>query len=675
MIDEKDDEDIEKLDLDEEQQEQLDKIKQDCMKAFQQRQQRFTELDDMTYDEFYISNAKAANGYIPPKINQQDVRTVSGTTREKANSLVSALLNYNLEPDIEAFNPEEQPVQELGTIMEDMIRKSRLLEKPVYDVKRPLIYGEFVQQGTVFVREAFVEYSVLRKKIDNMDVADLTKMKWKESREKISSYCNSELLCGLNVYLGNIREFFIELQPYIVLRRELTRPEAKSIYGDWARWKNVPKTLTKSAPTTAGTLTATYNNWTMVEVANKMVEELLYFNVWTNSYQIILNGVPMLPVDFPLEFLTGECEYPIAKGDFEPISRFFAYSRSVPSKTKVNQALMDEMLKAIVLAQRKYNTPSIANNTGMTLSRKIFWPAQITDNVDPTKLMPIGNNDGVTKSQLDSIDLIKQLIDEGSVNTLFQGQQPQGNPTAREVVEMKQQQLMKLGLAILGVINLETKMSWLRLYNILRNWTQPVDTAVAEVKGKLKKTSQYMTSTIDSEFEDGESGKRIIQMTGGELPHPDQVQAEATLLSARAGSTIRKVYLNAEDLRNIKYKWNINIVPTEKDTSDLRAAIFMDNITRAMQLFGPQSLNLDYVKRRFANTNHENYEKLFAQPQQQGLNAMPQSPQDMAALGGAQPGQAAPNFQAQQPQSSGLQAQMKPQQMAKPSLNTVAQGA
>jgi hypothetical protein len=363
----------------------------------------------------------------------------------------------------------------------------------------------------------------------------------------------------------------------------------------------------------------------------------------------------MLPTGFPLEALFGRIEYPIAKGDCEPISRFFAYSRSVASKNKVPQAMFDEMLKAIMLKTRKSHSPSMANNTGMTLTRKIFYPSNITDNIDPSKLQPIGDNSGVNDSDLKSLEFIKGIIDEGSVNSIFSGDQPKGKTTAREVVEMKQQSMMKLGLTILGIINLETKMSWLRLYNVITNWTKPIDYGTDELKTKLK--DQFRSMSVDTEFEDGEAGSRIIEMKTGDHPESQQVLAEEMLLSKHKGKTIRKVYLNPEELQNIKYNFKIAIVPTEKDTSDLRTALFMDNVTQAMQLFGPESFKMDYLKQRWSNYNKENYEKMFTSAQDQ-----------MQPPGQEQPGQPMPG----QPVQSPLQSQMTPPKMAKPSLNALA---
>lgn len=639
-------------------------IIRELQQAFAQRQQRFAELDDMTYDEFYVSNKKAANAYIPPKINNQDYRTVSGTTREKKNTLLSSLLNYNLEADVDAFDKDELPLTELGQTLESFLKKSRIVETPDYEVKRPLFYGELIDQGTAFIRERILEYQMKSKKLDDMNFTEPMKATWKTKLEDLEQCLDSELIPGPNVYLGNIREYYIELQPYIGVRREITRAEAESLYGTWERWNNVPYTIVKSIPTqtlVVSSISRPYDDWSMVEVTNDMVEEVMYYNKWRNEYMILLNGVMMMPIGFPLESILGKNEYPIAKGDIEPISRFFAYSRSVPAKTKVNQAIFDEMLKAIVLKTRKSYQPPLANNTGQTLSQKVFYPGTVHDNIDPDKLKPIGDNNGVTPADYQAIEFIKGIIDESSVSPVFEGNSSKGQQTAREVMELKNQSMMKLGLTILGVINLEKKMAWLRLCTILKYWTQEYDKKIEDTKGQLKTVVSYRTISVESEFENGQKGTKIINMTKDDLPHPDQIMAREDILSKRRGTPIRMIYLNPEELANLRYTFFISINPTQKDTNELRAAVFQESLTQAVQMFGPW-VNMDNAREIWAAYNQINADKFFLK-QPQGMPGQP-----------GMPGQGDPSQGGVGPLQSQMQAPQPPGPM-KPSLNTLAGAA
>lgn len=588
--------------------------------AYDQRQQRYTELDDMTPDEWYYSNQKARNAYIKPRINPSDVRIVTGITREKTNTIVSSLLNYNLEGDLMSFDEMNMPQLEYSRVVSDKIKQSRKVESPSYDVKRAEYYDELGTQGDVWVLEEWVEQELVKKTMSERVVKDVTKAKWTTRYDYPKKYCNSRLICGLNVYLGNIRQRHVELQPYIVLREEITRYEAESRYKSYERWKNVPYAISRTVSTSEGGINNTINNWTMVEVGENMVEVLYCFNKWTNSYQLMLNGIPMLPVGFPLEYLLGVCEYPISHGWLEPIP-FFALSRSVPSKTKVSQAMMDEMWKCMILKTRKSYKPSLANNTGQVLTERIFDAGWIQNNIDPNKLQPIGDNSGVSGTEYQMLVEIQKFIDQASVTPLFQGQSPGSKLTATQIIEQKQQQLMNLGITMVGVINLEISMLWLRTYNILKHWVQEKE-VVRTVDGKLKRVMEYEQDVMDAEFEDGESGMRIVEFMDGELPESEQVLAEEQLLTKKFGLPIRKIYFNREELEDLKYRYFFSVVPTERNSSELRSALYMDNLQKAFGLFGPQSINLEYAKKRWANYQKEDPTKFFLPPTQMPMGGI-----------------------------------------------------
>ena len=597
--------------------------------ARRQREQQHPEFDDMTYEEYWESNAKAANAYMPPKKNAQDTRTTSGTTKEKTGTLLSSILNYNFAPDVEAYDKDDLVVQELGTIMEDFIKKSRKIEKPDYEVKRPVVYKELFDQGTVCVEDVQVEFALPNKVAKNFKVNKLKEMEWSERMDKVYKFCSTNVLCGLDVYFGNIREFYLELQPYIATKKKITRGEAQSIYGTWERWENVPVDLKRTAEDGADSLP--FNNWSLGDVEKDTVEVIKYYDKWANDFMILLNGVMMFPVrrnkkgklnTFPLSSLNGECEYPLSKGDIDPISRNFAYSKSIPAKTKVDQALFDEMLKAIVLKTRKSYQPPMANNTGKMLSKKIFYPGTIHSGINPEKLQEIGENKGVTQSEFNSIQFIKQIIDEKSVSNVFEGQASKGQQTAREVTILKQQSMMKLGLAVTGVINLEKSMCKLRLNNILKYWTEPIDKRIVQLEDGLEQTTNlYKTISIDTEFEEGKKGQRIVDFTEEEMPTSEQVYAEEQLLSELNNREYRKHYINPKLLNSLDYNWYIEIVPTEKNTSELKVAMFEDMVQKMMAMFIPlgKMPNLDYIATRWATLQGEDPNRLFPPAQQQPM--------------------------------------------------------
>ena len=609
--------------------EQRGRIMEECTDAANQRSYEYTEFDGMSYEDWYARSKKASQGYIEPKTNDEDVRVVTGTTREKGNILVNTFLNYNFEPDVTAFDDNDVEVAELGEVVEKMIRKSRRLEFPDWEVKKPMVYLELVGQGNVHIEEAWDGFSIPEKEVEAFsweEGVDPRKIKWKNKLNKLYYECNTHLINGQDVFPGNVRQFFVELQPYMVLRRTLSYAVASSMYKDWERFKYVPRSFTQELVSEMDT-EREYDDYQMLKTDVDLVEEIRYFNKWTNEYQVLLNGVMMLPEGFPLSALIGVCEYPIAKGDCEPISSQFYWSRGVGAKLKTDQAMIDEMYKMMIVKTRKSYKPPISNMTGQRIGASVHLPGTIFEGLDPEKIKQIGDANGVTPAEFNMMQFVQGIIDEKSTSPVFEGQAPDTRATARQIIEQQQRSMIKIGISMLGIINLENRMAWLRLYNILNHWTDAQDTRVDGTRDGVK--SKYRTIDMEDTLDDGQQGSRIIEFTE-ESVSPDQVNAEADLISYKRKKNVKLHKINPKELKGLKYRWEINTVPTEKNTSDLEAALFSDYMKESLAIFAPLGKvpNLDYLASRHALVNDEDPNQIWGSNNQQ-----PPMPQEQEGEG------------------------------------------
>lgn len=623
--------------------------------ARKNRELNHAQFNDMTYTEYYNSNEKAANSYIRPKVDEDDTRIVTGTTEEKDKSILATVLNYNLEPNIVAFNQDNQVLRELGTTAEALIKKSREIED--YDLKRELIYKELFDQGTCFVSEEWIEKICIRKDIEELDFSEGVKIsgaKWQDRLEKVYAECSATLLKGLNVYLGNIYEFNLAKQPYLFTSEQIPYSQAKQIYGKWERFEYVPKTFTKM-PTMSGD-DNTFNLWyTVADVREGFVDVVKYQDQDNDEYMILLNGVMMLPIKFPLPWKYKK--FSIAKGDVEPISQFFAYSKSYPAKTKVDQAVLDEFLKLIILKTRKSFTPAYANNTGQVLSKKILMPGKFTEGINPAQLIPIGDSNGVSNSEFATYQFVKSMIDSKTVHPSFEGAEPSGNPTATEIIELKKQSMVKLGLAMYGIISLEKQLAWLRLQNIFDNWTKKQDEKVDTAKGSLRNV--YKKVTVEGDI-DGRQGQKMIEFVDDyEDRTPESIYKEEEEMSKEY--PVQKIYLKTDELLSIRKNFYITVNPTEKYSDQLDRVLFTQQVTEGYNLFGPQAFNTDYLKRQWALKNKHDPDKIFT-PSNGPLIANGMSIPGNGEMSGDNLGQ--------QIQSEMAKGQKAPVRM--PSLNTLA---
>ena len=126
---------------------------------------------------------------------------------------------------------------------------------------------------------------------------------------------------------------------------------------------------------------------------------------------------------------------------------------------------------------RKSIAPPYANSSGRMISSKVLLPGRITMRLDANSLQPIGQEgQGATSSEYQMYKLLQDQIDENTVSKQFSGQQGNAGTTAFEVGVLQQQAQKLLSLTVFAMMNLEMKLGYCRLFNVLENYFEPLDT-------------------------------------------------------------------------------------------------------------------------------------------------------------------------------------------------------
>jgi hypothetical protein len=201
--------------------------------------------------------------------------------------------------------------------------------------------------------------------------------------------------------------------------------------------------------------------------------------------------------------------------------------------------------------------------------------------------------------------------------------------------------MMKLGLALDGVVNFERQITWCRIQNILRNWTKPMDKNVDGIREGV-----YKTVSVSATLPEGENGTKIFKFSDDEFPSVADQEQEEEDMKEVYGKPVRIVYLHPTALRNIKARFYITINPTQKTNDKLSQLLFVQNIQTAQEIFGPEALNYDYLKQRYATLISEDHSKMFKQMDlldMMNQDLMQQPMQDRGTV----PGQPMPPSQAQ----------------------------
>ncbi|MFH0897088.1 MAG: hypothetical protein V1850_03445, partial [Candidatus Bathyarchaeota archaeon] len=516
--------------------------------------------------------------------------------------------------DVLAFGQDNVMVADMGNAITEVLRKTEELEND--DEKRMLRQYELMKQGTVFVEDIWRKsYKKIKTSTEN---ADPTKITWTEKIDEVMSRPNRTILDNRGVYLGSMTTFDISEQPYLFTVDIVPYKKAKSIYGKFPNWKYVPKKLVQEAD-------AYGVNWRLTSVDDNQVEIIKYQDKPNDEFQIILNGIMMLPGGYPLSEVSCNGEYTIAKQIFKIIRHNFPYGKSLCMELRNQVGVYDEMLKLAVQKTQKSYKPPYVNNTGQSLGSEVLNAGHISYGWKPEKFNRVDERDsaGVTPGEVSVIDIISQRIDESSVNKSYQGGEAPGT-TLGEAQLAQQQSSMIVDLALFSCSLLEKKLGELRVPMILKYWFDPIDTKLDEARNTL--TEVYRISNVEASIPGKGMGRSMVIPMKAPLPNTEQVYQE----EEQSQEPIRKYYINPEALKKAEYIWQVVVNPTPRRGDAQQKLLFRAMVSDAMAL-GLQP-DPQYLQERFAENWNENKGKMFPQ-----APVMPQGAMQGGQLGGTIP--------------------------------------
>lgn len=616
-------------------------IRTRILQAQQQRNQPYPEFGGQNYLTFFENNRNKAHTILPKKVNDAEVVVSAGTLEYKIDAVLSAVQNLNLGPQVRAYDQSNSRVMLAGTALEDVILMTEEMDDD--EEKQILRQKELLIQGTVFVEERWVKKFKLEKELntDNYN-GEFAGVKWETRLKKFFEGPTRTVKYGPNVYLGNIMEFEMKNQPYIATIEVKSYSEVEAIFGEWERWKNVSKKLRPINLESPGNQTISQSNkvWTLNALGADQVEIMTYQDRWNNELQIMLNGEVMLPLGFPLSFISPGGNYTVEKQVLKTYDNF-AYGRGFIQSVERAADLLDEMLKLMILKTRKSFMPSYINTSKRVISARVLYPGTISMGIAADALQAIGKeSEGVTNSEFSAMRELSDRIDRQTVSPNFTGQQVKSNTTATEVLELQRQAKMTLGLIIFACVLLEKKCAYLRLHNIMENWFKPVEKMV------LSDRVQYRVSTRSTNISGRGTGERQIIPMKGDIPTPAEIRVMEMNEAKLKGYPVEKIFLDPEELKQNIQSWFIVVDAKEKDTSNTDKVMFREEITdlqNMVQFFGAR-VNVNGIEEEYSRIFRKDRSKIFAD----GNGAPPQTP---PGKGGMNPNAAAPGNPAGAPTS------------------------
>jgi len=533
------------------------------------------EFDELTYEVDYELNKRAANSYLAPKQNDDEVRINTGTTEKKIEVIINELLTMNLQPEVMAFDKDDNELKNLGQDFSDIVDRTNQIERDE-DFWQAFI-REMLVQRAVFVEEVDDNYTITNRGVTKMSNPD---KKIPETNKKTKLHmAKKKLLSGLQVYLGdiNLPPHKFQEQPYLIKYYRIPYQTAKAKYKDWKNWQYVKAGAAK--------VDQPYG-YRMNSISSDEVEEIHYLDPYNDEFMITLNGVMMFDDSVPLPYeVTETRRYNMIMVGLKEMGIDFAYYKCLVASAKTLQGLDNEMIRLMVRKWRQILEPPMGSTSSKIYSKDIWTAGAVTYGMDSKDtIFPLNaNNQGITSGEFNMYNLIGQKTEEfiGAGN-VSQGIEAKGEQTATEVLNQQRQFIKQLGLAVMAFMKAKRDLTYLRLYNLLENFTSSVGGKYNPITEEVDKLYQKFTIN-DASFNDGKRGKKIVQFMDRDL---EEVEKEAMfdmeLAEEQAGRPTRLRIVNVKKLRVLPLLWFVVVNQREREGTALSKVMFKDKFTQAV---------------------------------------------------------------------------------------------
>jgi len=603
-----------------------------------QRKRPLPIFDGQTYEEYYNSNEALAN------TNIKKGRLSTGTVETKVHALISEMITKNFLPDVEAYDENDQQDRDTARVMEDAIVDS--FKKEIGDgaqdrekvVRR---WSELIIQGTVVTQDSWKRYFGVKRDFEKVNKYSQYADTYRDSisrEELLYEGPELDIISGLKFFFGNIGERTMLKQPCVFSVITMPYAQAKSLYGDFENFKYV-------YPGERSTFWKDSENQDTKTLAEKIIEsdledhevEVIKFEqniINGNHFQVMIQGAPMMPIDFPLEGVT---EY----GMYSYVSQTLGYSKYIYGKSFVSSGsvkklsqVIDMFLELMVRKTKKSMDPSYINTSNRKINKKILDPGMLTMFPDPDALQRIGEpTQGVSGGEFNVFTELLSLVDQNTVSNLFQGQESSKQMTATQVEETRNRAKKVLALIEYSIVSLEIKIAYRRLAVLNMNWFNPIGNKPVTKDGKRVVGKKYRNTERETEITGRGTGIRKIYYIDGDMPKQAEVDKLTFLEEKVAKRPVEVMVINPTSFATIRRKFFINVYSKPEKGDIYQRAETREMLADAVQFANMGiRMNPEWMKESYANSHDRSVNDMFAE-QPEGGNQLGQPGQQTSTPG------------------------------------------
>lgn len=504
----------------------------DFVSDYSIKNQGWNVLNNRTLTQYWQDSNYDYNQTVIQDVNNPVVQYSSGITRDKANTLLTALTQHYFFPSVTAFNDNQQ------------------IDQIISGISKPLLRHQYMNDGRPSESGKSKSFRYTHKQVveGTCHILDLVGADGK---------LTSSVIPNEEVFIPNFYQPNIQLQSHFLwVQQWASYGEAQAEFGDLENFKYV-------TPGSLGWINETFEykerykalinddqltivrGWYPVraqEVARLVkIGKLPKGTTKARYFNVVIGGVNMFPWDNLMPYNHGDL--PITKTVFEYFAPAeFYWGNSLPNKCAQDKHFRDGWITLMRYVAKLQGIPAMINASGQHLENDVYVPGMTTDvpaGTDPKAFFaaPGTERPGIIRDLMAMLNQTDNEINSASVSPVTSGQTTDAPDTARGT-QIIQQQAMEI---LIGLAQRIAEREEARAFPILKASFQFLPRQVIK------------TLTIPNEiFPDGTMGN--LEINFQKLPpltEDERLDLSHQIKKSEKNKNVKRVFLDPEYIQNI----------------------------------------------------------------------------------------------------------------------------
>lgn len=398
----------------------------------------YREFNDKSLLERLAIDQKAFNSYQEPQSDDPDFswqsRAVRPVTRNKVISIAAHLTASLMVPKIYAQNENDEDDKLAAQVMRMLVEW--IMDQSEYDKNFLYAVISTLVNPAVIVDVNYAEiYRTIKEKLAN---GKYTK---KQVLDEVFSGFISSIVPLDEIFLGNVYEHEIQRQPFLIRRKAIDYSIAEQKYGHLKNFAYVKPGIQNKFDAQTTFFYEVYDS----NLADRLVEEVIYYNHSMDLELIMVNGVLLTEPDRPLQRL--DKLYPFAKTVYSLIDEGqFFFGKSLVFSLANDQEVVDRLYQMVIDGTFLKVMPPGFIYGNEIVNSSVIVPGAVTRLSGDSKYESINTGNDLVAG-LNTIEKVERSIVESSQDTFQSGMASKGTATALEISRLEQNARTVLGLA------------------------------------------------------------------------------------------------------------------------------------------------------------------------------------------------------------------------------------